>query len=107
MTTEYPPPSTEGNQYHAYPGVSSADANGHMQFSQSGNAVDPSLEPDVAALQHLRDAANSASQEAQASEAAVQAASQAAIAAAQQAQAAKNRRVAQACDACSQRKVKV
>jgi len=114
--SQYPPPSEpEVSAYSNYPPVT-LNPDGprpNLGYTPPGNPIDPSLggaqviHSDVEhdALQQLQDAA--ALQDAElTSQAATQAAAAAAAAQAAR-QADKLKRVAQACDACSQRKVKV
>lgn len=115
IMSQYPPPSeTEASAYTTYPPVApNPDSHASLGYTPPGNPIDPNLgsaqgvqaEPKFDALQQLQDAA--ALQEAAlTSQAATQAAAAAAAAQAAR-QADKQKRVAQACDACSQRKVKV
>ena len=107
--SQYPPPSETDTVAYSTPSYPPAVPNqDSSNYTPPGNPIDPNLanvqpiQEDSAhqALQQLQDAAL---QEAALSS---QAASQAAAAAAA-AQQAKQRRVAQACDNCSSRKVKV
>ena len=114
--SQYPPPSeSEVSAYSNYPPVTlnPDGSRPSLGYTPPGNPIDPSLggaqviHSDVEhdALQQLQDAA--ALQDAElTSQAATQAAAAAAAAQAAR-QADKLKRVAQACDACSQRKVKV
>jgi hypothetical protein len=116
IMSQYPlPTETEASAYTTYPPVAPNPEGSHQNlgYTPPGNPIDPNLggaqgvqeEPKFDALQQLQDAA--ALQEAAlTSQAATQAAAAAAAAQAAR-QADKQKRVAQACDACSQRKVKV
>lgn len=107
--------SQAGNsgQYHSYAAGagSPGETTGTTVDNHNSVAVDPSLDEQetIAAIEQLREAGVSAHQEAEASQNAAQVASQAALAAAAAAaqKAQQQRRVPQACDACSLRKVKV
>lgn len=114
IMSPYPPPPDEVSPFPGFPQISNTDASQtNLPYTTPGSSIDPNLrsaqplttDAAHAAIQQLQDAA--ALHDADiTTQAATQAAAAAAAAQAAR-QAEKTKRVAQACDACSQRKVKV